>query len=73
MLLLDKLIIMEGISIIHDRTNNRRYVQIDLDMFDSDHIQDMLDGLVAYSRRNEESYPLDEVLKELVIEGKLDE
>jgi len=64
---------MEGISIIHDQTNNKKYVQIDMERYGGEYLDDLLEGLVANSRRNDEAIPLDEALEELRAEGKLDE
>ena len=63
---------MEGILYLTDENGKRRFVQIDLDRFDAEYIEDLLDGLVAESRKDEESVPLAEALAELRQAGKLD-
>lgn len=63
---------MEGILYLTDDQNKRRFVQIDLDKYGGEYLQDFIDGLVAESRRSEESIPLDEALKQLKAAGKLD-
>ena len=62
---------MEGILYLTDDQNKRRFVQIDIDKYGSI-VEDILDRLIIESRKNEESYPLDEVIKELETKGKLD-
>lgn len=64
---------MEGIVFITDETNNRRFVQIDIDKYGGEYLQDLIDGLVADSRRNEESVSFEEVLAGLREAGKLDD
>lgn len=63
---------MEGILYLTDDQNKKRFVQIDLDKYGGEYLQDLIDGLVAESRKNEESVPLDEVIKGLKEAGKLD-
>ena len=63
---------MEGILYLTDERNRRRFVQIDLDKYGGDYLQDLLDGLVAASRKDEESVPLEEALEQLRKAGKLD-
>ena len=64
---------MEGIFYLSDEKNKRRFVQIDIDKYGGEYLQDLIDGLVAESRKNEESVPLEEVLEGLKEAGKLDE
>ena len=68
-----KTVKMEGILYLTDDQNKKRFVQIDLDKYGGEYLQDLIDGLVAESRKNEESVPLEEVIKELKEAGKLDE
>lgn len=63
---------MEGILYLTDDANRKRFVQIDLEVFDGELLEDLIGGLVAESRREEESVPLDEVLADLREAGKLD-
>lgn len=64
---------MEGILYLTDEQNKKKFVQIDLEKYGGEYLQDLIDGLVAESRKNEESIPLEDVLKELRAEGKIDE
>ncbi len=52
---------MKGISIIHDETRKKRYVQIDMDLIENDRelLEDYLDALLIESRKNEPSIPLE--------------
>jgi transcriptional regulator of NAD metabolism len=68
-----KIVKMEGILYLTDDQNKKRFVQIDLDKYGGEYLQDLIDGLVAESRKNEESVPLEEVIKGLKEAGKLDE
>jgi hypothetical protein len=56
---------MDGILYVKDEDNKLKFVQIDVTKFDDEYIEDLLDGLLAHSRRNEESVPLDQVIEEL--------
>ncbi len=60
---------MEGIYYLTDSANKRRFVQIDMDIYGGEDLQDLIDGLVAESRKNEESIPFEKVLEGLK-EGK---
>lgn len=62
---------MKGVTFITDETHKKRFVQIDLDKY-GEIWEDFYDVLIAESRKDEPSKPLDEVLKELEKEGKLD-
>lgn len=64
---------MEGILYLTDDQNKKRFVQIDIDKYGGEYLEDLIDGLVAESRKGEESVPFDEVLKGLKEAGKLDE
>ncbi len=64
---------MEGILYLTDDKNKRRFVQIDLDKYGGEQLQDLIDGLVAKSRKNEESVSLEEALAELREANKFDE
>jgi hypothetical protein len=63
---------MEGILYLVDENSKKRFVQIDLQKYDEELIQDFLDGLVADSRMNEESISYEEVLNQLKIATNLD-
>ena len=62
---------MKGISIIHDQTNDKKYAQIDLELY-GEVWEDFYDGLLAELAKEEESYPLKEVIEELETKGNLD-
>ena len=62
---------MEGILYLTDDENKKKYVQIDLERH-GEIVEDILDSLVIESRKDEESYPLEEVLAELKSKGNLD-
>lgn len=64
---------MKGITFIKDETNNKRYVQIDLDEIIKleEEWEDLFDVIIAESRKDEPSIPFEEVLEELRKEGKL--
>jgi len=64
---------MKGIYYLVDEKNNKRFLQIDLDVFDKEYIQDFLDGLVANSRKDEPSIPLEDVIQQLKEDGIIDE
>ena len=63
---------MEGILYLTDDQNKKRFVQIDIDKFGGEYLQDLIDGLVADSRRNEESIPFNKVMQDLKGSGKMD-
>ena len=44
---------MKGISIIHDETRKKRYIQIDMDLIENDRelLEDYLDALLIESRK----------------------
>ena len=64
---------MDGIRYLTDEHDGRRFVQIDLDRYDRELVEDLLDGLVAESRRGEASVSLAEADAELRAAGKLDD
>jgi len=64
---------MEGILFLTDDKNKKRFIQIDLDIHGGEYLEDLIDGLIASSRKEEESIPFEEALKELVAEGKVEE
>ena len=64
---------MKGVSFVTDDTNRRIAVQIDLQTLEQyqEDIEDLLDGIVATLREDEETVPLDDVLERLRQQGKL--
>ena len=63
---------MEGLLYLTDEDNRRRFLQIDLSKFDREVIEDLVDGLLAEARRDEDSIPYEEVRAGLKAAGKLD-
>ena len=64
---------MKGVTYVTDENNRKVAVQIELKLlekFDED-IEDLIDGIIAESRRNEERVPLDKVIRGLKKNGKL--
>ena len=64
---------MKGVSIIHDETKNRRYLQIDLSEVDKEHemIEDLFDLIIAESEEEGPSIGLEELKRLLKEDGKL--
>jgi hypothetical protein len=65
---------MEGVTILRDETSNKRYVQIDLELItnhDGEEILDLIDVIIAESRKDEETVTLEEVTADLKRLGKL--
>ena len=64
---------MKGVTFITDETHNKRFVQIDLDRLEKyqDEIEDLLDVIVAESRKDDEEVSWNELKKQLRAEGKL--
>ena len=58
---------MKGVSYLTDENDNKIAVQIDLKVFQKagDYLEDLIDGIVAESRKDEERIPLDKVVKNL--------
>lgn len=62
---------MEGIFYLTDEQNKKRYIQIDLEKY-GQVVEDILDSLTIESRKEEPSYPIEEVMTELKTKGNLD-
>ena len=64
---------MKGVTFITDETHNKRFVQIDLDRLEKhqDEIEDLLDVIVAESRKDDDEVSWDKLKKQLRAEGKL--
>ncbi len=58
---------MKGVSYVTDSSNKKVAVQIDLKLLEKydDVMEDLIDGIIAESRREEEKKPLAEVIKGL--------
>jgi hypothetical protein len=58
---------MKGVTYVTDDKNRKVAVQIDLKIlqkFDED-IEDLIDGIIAESRKDEERVPLNKVIRDL--------
>ncbi len=64
---------MKGISIIHDQTNDKKYVQIDLEKLEEyqSALEDLFDAIIAESRKNDETISLEELKVRLQLSDKL--
>jgi len=64
---------MKGVNYITDDSNKKVAVQIDLKILEryDEEIEDLIDGIIAESRKDEGKKPLSEVIKNLKRKGKL--
>jgi len=64
---------MKGVTFITDETHNKRFVQIDIDELEQhqNEVEDLLDIIIAKSRKNDEEISWEELKKQLKEEGKL--
>jgi hypothetical protein len=64
---------MKGISFVTNNKNEKIAVQIDLKSIEKhqEAIEDLLDGIIAESRKNEVRVPLSKVISNLKKSGKL--
>ena len=64
---------MQGITYITYSRNRRIAVQIELKTLRKfeEHVQDLLDGIIAEARKEEKSIPFEKVVKSLKKKGKL--
>jgi hypothetical protein len=64
---------MKGITFITDETHKKRFVQIDLEQLEKyqHEIEDLLDVIIAESRKNDEQVSWEEIKAQLKAEGKL--
>jgi len=64
---------MKGVTFIKDETHNRRFVQIDLDQLEKyqNRIEDLLDVIIAESRKDDGEVSWNDVKKQLEAAGKL--
>ena len=64
---------MKGVSYITDDQNKKKAVVIELSTLErySNELEDLLDGLIAESRKNDEKVPLQDVIGNLKKSGKL--
>ncbi len=61
---------MEGITYVTDENNKKLAVQLSYEVY-GEYLEDLIDGLIAESRKNDEKISLDELTKELEQEGLL--
>ena len=64
---------MEGISIIHDKKNDKKYVQIAIDKLEESQeaFEDLFDSIIAESRKDDKTISLSELKERLKVSGKL--
>ncbi len=64
---------MKGVTILEDRSNKKRYLQIDIAELDKrrEQIEDMMDGLVAEQRAGQPTISLEALERKLRKQGKL--
>lgn len=65
--------VMKGVSYVTDSSNRKVAVQIDLKLLEKyeEQMEDLIDGIIAESRQQEEKKPLAEVIRGLKRKGKL--
>jgi hypothetical protein len=64
---------MKGVSYLTDELNNKKAVVIDMKTIENynDELEDLFDGIIADSRKNDEKVPLAKVISNLKKAGKL--
>ena len=64
---------MKGVSYITDEQNQKKAVVIELGTLEryTQDLEDLLDGLIAESRKDDEKVPLKKVIRDLKKTGKL--
>jgi len=64
---------MKGISYVTDEQNKKVAVQIELKLLEryDEQMEDLIDGIIAESRRDEQRVPLSKVIRNLKQAGKL--
>ncbi len=64
---------MKGVTFITDETLNKRFVQIDLEQLEKHQskIEDLLDAIIAESRKDDDEISWEEVKAQLKTAGKL--
>ncbi|MEO6960542.1 MAG: hypothetical protein ABIY90_01170 [Puia sp.] len=64
---------MKGISYVTDGQNKKVAVQIELKVLEryDEHMEDLIDGIIAESRKDEQRVPLSKVIRNLKQAGKL--
>ncbi|MEQ1797043.1 MAG: hypothetical protein ABL872_03770 [Lacibacter sp.] len=64
---------MKGVKYVTDEHNNKVAVQIEMKVLEKydEEIEDLLDGIIAESKKDEERIPLSKVISNLKKKGKL--
>ena len=64
---------MKGISYVTDGQNKKVAVQIELKVLEryDEQMEDLIDGIIAESRKDEQRVPLNKVIRNLKQAGKL--
>lgn len=64
---------MKGVTFITDETHNKRFVQIELEKLEEyqHKIEDLLDVIIAESRKNDEEISWEELKQQLKAKGNL--
>jgi len=64
---------MKGVKYVTDEHNNKVAVQIEMKVLEKydDEMEDLLDGILAESKKDEERIPLSKVISNLKKKGKL--
>ena len=62
--------IMEGIKYVTDSENNKIAVQLSYEIY-GEYLDDLVDGLIAESRKNDKKISFEDFTKELQKEGLL--
>jgi len=64
---------MKGVNYVTDSDNKKVAVQIDLKLREKydEEMEDLIDGIIAEARKDEEKKPLQDVIENLIKKGKL--
>lgn len=64
---------MKGVKYVTDEYNNKVAVQIEMKVLEKydEEIEDLIDGIIAESKKDEERIPLSKVISNLRKKGKL--
>lgn len=64
---------MKGVTFITDETHKKRFVQIDLEHLEKyqNEIEDLLDVIIAESRRNDKEVSWEEIKEQLKTAGRI--
>lgn len=72
-LVICKLLLMKGVNFVTNESNQKVAVQIDIKLLEkyNSHMEDLLDGIIAESRKNEPRSALTDVIKSLKKSGEI--